>query len=529
MPESIYEIPPGHDAWVVGDEPWITLEWTSARTFALPAEGPGESMLLSVLFTDIVDSTATLHRVGDVAWRDLLIAHNRLLREDLNTFRGREVATTGDGFLAVFDGATRAVRCGMAMVRSAGTLGLSIRVGVHTGEVEFIGEEARGLAVHAAARVMSLAGPDEVLVSSTTRDLLEGSGVVLEDAGTHELKGLPGVRAVVAGRRDRRMTSSEDRPMTDRFIPPMLATLVREPFDDPAWLYEVKWDGFRVEAVVGDGDVRLWTRGRQDAAGYFGPFLSPATWLDSTDAILDGEVIALDRHGEPDFALLQSQIRRRGVAPEGARVVYQVFDLLWLDGESLLDLPLEERKARLKAVLRDDPRVRYSDHVLGDGIAFFEAARVRRLEGIMAKARDSIYEPGRRGATWLKVKIRPEQELVVVGWTTGKGYAAELGALLVAVYDDGRLRYVGKVGAGFTGDTRTDLLARLAPLAASEPAADGTPTGRLGREARWVRPELVVRAEFAGWTGDGQVRQAAYKGVDFGKDPRKVVREAPPS
>ena len=121
--------------------------------------------------------------------------------------------------------------------------------------------------------------------------------------------------------------------MTDRFIPPMLATLVREPFDDPAWLYEVKWDGFRVEAVVGDGDVRLWTRGRQDAAGYFGPFLSPATWLDSTDAILDGEVIALDRHGEPDFALLQSQIRRRGVAPEGARVVYQVFDLLWLDGE----------------------------------------------------------------------------------------------------------------------------------------------------------------------------------------------------
>jgi len=195
-PESIYEIPPGHDAWVVGDEPWTTLEWTSARTFALPAEGPGESVLLSVLFTDIVDSTATLHRVGDVAWRDLLIAHNRLLREDLNTFRGREVATTGDGFLAVFDGATRAVRCGMAMIRSAGALGLSIRVGVHTGEVEFVGEEARGLAVHAAARVMALAGPDEVLVSSTTRDLLEGSGVVLEDAGAHELKGLPGVRAV---------------------------------------------------------------------------------------------------------------------------------------------------------------------------------------------------------------------------------------------------------------------------------------------------------------------------------------------
>jgi class 3 adenylate cyclase len=193
VPDSVYEIPPGHDAWVVGDEPWTTVEWTSARTFGV-AEGPGESVLLTVLFTDIVDSTATLQRVGDTAWRDLLLDHNRLLRDDLNTFRGREVATTGDGFLAVFDGARRAVRCGIAMVRTAGAIGLSIRVGIHTGEVEFVGDEARGLAVHAAARVMSLAGPNEILVSSTTGDLLEGSGVVLEDAGSHELKGLPGAR-----------------------------------------------------------------------------------------------------------------------------------------------------------------------------------------------------------------------------------------------------------------------------------------------------------------------------------------------
>ena len=262
------------------------------------------------------------------------------------------------------------------------------------------------------------------------------------------------------------MTSSDDRPTTDRFIPPMLATLVKEPFDDPAWLYEVKWDGFRVEAVVGDGDVRLWTRGRQDAAGYFGPFLSPATWLTSTDAILDGEVIALDRHGEPDFALLQSQIRRRGVAPEGARVVYQAFDLLWLDGESLLDLPLEERKARLKAVLRDDPRVRYSDHVARRRHRILRSRPGPPPRGDHGQGArlDLRARTARRDLA--QGQVRPEQELVVVGWTTGKGYAADLGALLVAVYDDGRLRYVGKVGAGFTGDTRTDLLARLAPLAA---------------------------------------------------------------
>jgi class 3 adenylate cyclase len=148
----------------------------------------------TVLFTDIVDSTAMVQRMGDSDWMDLLRRHNASLRADLNTFRGREVSTTGDGFLAVFDGATRAVRCGVAMTRSAEALGLRIRVAIHTGEVEVVGGDVRGVAVHTAARTMSLAGPDEVLVSSTTRDLIEGSGVVLEDAGAHELKGLPGLR-----------------------------------------------------------------------------------------------------------------------------------------------------------------------------------------------------------------------------------------------------------------------------------------------------------------------------------------------
>ena len=195
-PASVYEIPPGHDAWVVGNEPWVTVEWTSARTFGLAADGPGEGVVVTVVFTDIVDSTATLQRIGDAAWRDLLVIHNLRLRDQLNTFRGREVTTTGDGFLAVFDGATRAVRCAAAMTRSMREIELSIRVGVHTGEVEFIGSDVRGLAVHAAARVMSIAGPDEVCVSSTTSDLLEGSGLTLELAGTHEMKGLPGSRKV---------------------------------------------------------------------------------------------------------------------------------------------------------------------------------------------------------------------------------------------------------------------------------------------------------------------------------------------
>ena len=195
-PDSIYEIPPGHDAWVVGDETWVTVEWTSARIVGVGPEGPGERVLATVLFTDIVDSTATLQRIGDPAWQELLRLHNARLRDDLNTFRGREVKTTGDGFLVVFDGATKAVRCAAAMTRSAHDIGVSIRVGIHTGEVEFVADDVRGVAVHAAARVMSLAGPDEVLVSSTTSDLLEGSGLELEDAGTHDLKGLSGRRRV---------------------------------------------------------------------------------------------------------------------------------------------------------------------------------------------------------------------------------------------------------------------------------------------------------------------------------------------
>jgi class 3 adenylate cyclase len=193
-PGSVYEIPAGHDAWVVGDVPWETVEWTSAGEVGVPSNQRSEHILATVLFTDIVDSTANLARLGDVAWRDLLREHNVRVRDELNRFRGREVTTTGDGFLAVFDSAARAVRCAGACSTAARRLGLPIRVGVHTGEVEFVGDDVRGLAVHAAARLMSVAGPNEVLISSTTGDLLEGSGLVIEEAGTHEFKGLSGPR-----------------------------------------------------------------------------------------------------------------------------------------------------------------------------------------------------------------------------------------------------------------------------------------------------------------------------------------------
>jgi bifunctional non-homologous end joining protein LigD len=307
----------------------------------------------------------------------------------------------------------------------------------------------------------------------------------------------------------------------------MLATLTGAPFDDPDWLFEVKWDGFRVETVVNGGGARLWTRGEQDASRYFGPFLDPPTWIGARNAIVDGEVIALDKHGEPDFALLQARIKGRGVATEPTPFVYEVFDLLHLDGRSLLDEPLEGRRRLLAGVLRPDPRVRLSEHIEAGGIAFFEAARTRGLEGIMAKDRRSPYVPGKRTDRWLKVKIRPEQELVVGGWVTGTGKAVELGALLVGVQEDGALRYAGKIGAGFTDANRAELLAAVAPLATTESPFTPPPPRAAARNAQWLRPELVIRAEFAGWTGDGLVRQAAYKGIELEKDARKVIRERP--
>src|SRR6478609_8601463 len=311
------------------------------------------------------------------------------------------------------------------------------------------------------------------------------------------------------------------------FISPMLATLVGAPFDDPDWLFEIKWDGFRVETVVDGDSVRMWTRGEQDASRYFGPFLDPPTWLDARQAIVDGEVIALDERGEPDFALLQARIKGRGATDQPTAFVYEVFDLLHLDGRSLLDEPLVERRRLLAEVLRPDPRVRLSEHVEANGIAFFEAARVRGLEGIMAKDRRSPYVPGKRTDRWQKVKIRPEQELVVGGWVEGTGRAIELGALLVGVYEGGALQYAGKVGAGFTNDVRTELLSAVGKLAASEaPFAEPVPRAA-ARNANWLRPELVIRVEFAGWTGDGLVRQASYKGIEPEKDPRKVIRERP--
>jgi bifunctional non-homologous end joining protein LigD len=314
------------------------------------------------------------------------------------------------------------------------------------------------------------------------------------------------------------------------FIEPMTATLADRPFSDPDWLFELKWDGYRVQAHVRDGRVALYTRRGLDAAAYIPELAGPPNWIDGSQAILDGEVVALNAAGEPEFGLLQARRRIAG-RPRGgedaapaATLVYQVFDLLYLDGRSLLGESLESRKRLLRSVLHDTASVRYAGHVEGDGEAFYEAVAARGLEGVMAKLRRSRYESGRRSPVWLKIKRRSEQEFVIGGWTAREGAETDLAALIVGVFEDGALRAAGKVGTGFDARERRRLMDLMKPL-----ARDTAPFRVAPREkgAHWVEPRLVARVEFAEWTVDGNLRAPSYKGLEIDADPSAVARERP--
>jgi class 3 adenylate cyclase len=197
-PGDVFEIPPGHDAWVVGDEPWVSVDFEAMRAYGRTQPAGGRRMLFSILFTDIVDSTAQAVTRGPAAWRDVMRGHNELAEREIDRHEGRLVKTTGDGVIGLFDSAERAVRAGAALRDVLQPLGIRVRAGVHTGEVELAPGDVRGVAVHAAARIMALASPDDVWVSATVRELVDGTGLEFADRGLHELKGLPGQRQLYA-------------------------------------------------------------------------------------------------------------------------------------------------------------------------------------------------------------------------------------------------------------------------------------------------------------------------------------------
>jgi len=311
-------------------------------------------------------------------------------------------------------------------------------------------------------------------------------------------------------------------------VAPMLAKLSTLPADESKWAFEVKWDGVRAITHSEPGRLRILSRNGNDITdGY--PELRPLNRaLGSHRAMLDGEIVALDSEGKPSFQLLQTRMHVRGETSvrhlaQSTPATYMIFDLLWLDGHSLMALPYSERRARLEALDLESARWRVPESFVGRGTALLAATRQQKLEGVIAKRLDSPYVSGRHSG-WAKIKNWGRQEAVIGGWRGGQGgRGGRIGALLLGMHDgDGKLHYVGRVGTGFDTRELERLAGLLKPLARTT-----TPfTGRQPpKDSHFVEPELVCEVEFSEWTHAGTLRQPSYKGLRDDKRPEEVVRE----
>ncbi|MFI4989872.1 MAG: DNA ligase D [Solirubrobacterales bacterium] len=322
-------------------------------------------------------------------------------------------------------------------------------------------------------------------------------------------------------------------PMPEH-VKPMLARPGSLPRQDDGWRYEIKWDGVRAIAYSTPGELRLESRNLKEITGSYPELGRLNRALSSHAAILDGEIVAFDEQGRPSFAALQRRMHV-GSATQAKRlakaspVTYMIFDLLWLDGHSLIGLRYVERRELLDALALSGESWQTPEHLSGHGRDVLKATTEQQLEGIVAKRLDSPYEPGARGSAWIKIKNVGRQELVIGGWLPGEGRRERrIGALLVGVYDpDGAFRYAGRVGTGFN-DAELDRLGKLlTPLKRGDSpftAGDESPP----RAAVFVEPELVAEIEFSAWTSAGVLRHPSYKGLREDKDAREVVREETP-
>jgi bifunctional non-homologous end joining protein LigD len=349
-------------------------------------------------------------------------------------------------------------------------------------------------------------------------------GDTWDASGLHRGDGsaAPSLAEVLASTPERRLPTS---------LRPMLAVPVAEPFSRPGWLFEVKYDGVRALATVRDGAVQLRGRhGREETARY--PELAAlAGALRATEAVVDGEIVALDERGRPSFERLQRRINVTG-SRQVARVAAEVpasleaFDLLHLDGHDLRDLPLRLRKRLLRELLTENGEVRYADHLDDDGEGLFAAIRERGLEGMVGKRGDSRYEGGKRSTAWLKVKAWCEQDCVICGLTAGRGgRTGSIGSLVLGVYDGGRLVHVGQAGSGLDEEMIEVLRRRLEPLRVEMTPFDPTPA--IPQPVTWVRPELVCNVRFTEWTSAGTLRHPVFRGLRPDVRPEDCVRERP--
>ncbi|TSC85889.1 MAG: DNA ligase (ATP) [Parcubacteria group bacterium Gr01-1014_8] len=301
----------------------------------------------------------------------------------------------------------------------------------------------------------------------------------------------------------------------------MLATLIDAPFDDAEWVYETKWDGFRIVAEIKPGAVTLYSRNGQVMSERYKPVAMALSKIHH-DAVIDGELVALDRQGVSRFQLLQNALKTK------VDLHYCIFDVMFLDGKDLRGLSLVERKEQLKRIIPNDTLLRYSEHRFEHGTRYFNEAKKKKEEGIMAKRAESKYLSGKRSMAWLKIKTGSRQEVVIVGFTAPKRSRKYFGSLALAVHETGRSsgkkwRYVGHVGTGFDAAALNEIHGKLEHLRTRHSPFDTAV--KYESTTTWVKPKLVGEVKFTEWTDKGEMRHPAFMGLREDKKPEEVVRE----
>jgi len=405
-----------------------------------------------------------------------------------------------------------------------------LRDGLRKGDLKFVleGEKLRG------EFALVKMGKDEkswLLLKkkdryAAKREILRENRSVLSDKTLEEVfeanpGGSSGQKKIDQIRLREALESEElkDTPVTPmpHDVQPMLATLVREPFDHPDWVFEVKWDGYRAVAEIRDGNVALYSRNLVSFNQKFFPITDSLQKL-RFEAVLDGEIVVVDDRGHPDFQMLQDY-QKSGKG----HLLYYVFDLLYFQGQDLTSLPLLRRKELLKKILPSASKIRFSDHTVSDGVLFFHVVKEQGLEGIIAKHAQSAYHMGRRTRLWLKVKTQLTQEGVIAGFTEPRGGRKYFGALVLGVFKGDELIYIGHSGGGFTVKNLKEIREKLGPLIQKESPFKVEP--KTNTPATWVKPELVCEVALSGWTEDAIMRQPVFIRLREDKAAREVVRE----
>lgn len=313
------------------------------------------------------------------------------------------------------------------------------------------------------------------------------------------------------------------------FVSPQLATLVKEPPPGEEWLHELKFDGYRMVYHLNRGKAHFWSRNGKDWTEKFPNLAKALKSLPINTGILDGEIVVVDQKGRSSFQKLQQSMGSGG----SANFVYQIFDLIYVDGYSLTKTPLRERKSLLEGLLastKSNGPLRYSDHIEGNGQDFFKQACQHGIEGIISKLADSPYE-STRSKNWLKVKCNKRQEFVIAGYTPSKKGFPGFGSLILGVYgkgrDKGKLIYAGRVGTGFSIKQRLELQQKLDRISQASMPFAVKPKDPGLRDAHWAKPKLVGEVEFTEWTADGSIRHPSFQGLREDKKAADVVREEP--